>query len=116
MSSLVLLKNRVLEKNIQQVRDSLKNSANDQNKTIDDLRELIGNNFKNIFENTESLLFSVKENDKRYVEEFKKVEQVKEGLQGAKEDVAGISKQMNDLQGEMQTLIRLYQEFSKKKR
>lgn len=116
MSSLVLLKNRVLEKNIQQVRDSLKNSANDQNKTIDDLRELIGNNFKNIFENTESLLFSVKENDKRYVEEFKKVEEVKEGLQGAKEDVAGISKQMNDLQGEMQTLIRLYQEFSKKKR
>jgi uncharacterized coiled-coil protein SlyX len=115
ISTLILLKNRVLEKNIQAVRDGLKNSANDQNKTIDDLRELIGNNFKNIYENTESLIFSIQENDKKYIEEFEKVKEVKDTLENTQGQVNDLTTKLDQMQEKMIELIEINKQLTKKK-
>jgi hypothetical protein len=80
LTSMILLKNRVLEKRIQELTYILKKNSNDQNGAIDDLREMIGNNFKGILENTDNMIFSMEENDKKYMEKLSKVDIMKNML------------------------------------
>lgn len=103
LTSLILLKNRVVEKRIEQLTTIMRKSVNNQNKTIDELRELIGNNFKGLQENTDNLIVSVDENDKRYMEKLNEVEAIKNLIFLNSQEVKDVS-------------IRLQEDLNKRKR
>jgi CRISPR/Cas system CSM-associated protein Csm5 (group 7 of RAMP superfamily) len=77
---------------------------------------LIGNNFKNIYENTESLIFSIRENDKKYAEEFKAVREVQGSLMETKGDVQTMGVKMDEMQKQMESLVGMYQGLVNNKR
>lgn len=97
LRSVVLLRSRVLEKRIQEILQIFKKSSGNQNKLIDELREMIGNNFKTIQDDTQNVLFDMEENDKKYMSKFDDMNVIRDNLNVTNQEMNRVSQKLTDL-------------------
>lgn len=99
MSSLILLKNRTLEKSIGEVKETFRKMSSSQSNVMDDLKDVISGNSKEILENTENLIFTLESNDKKTNEKIERLMNLEGQIKEVQEQVAVLSNVLGGLSG-----------------
>ena len=81
LTSLILLKNRILEKSILQVRLDMKKSKSNQGKSLDNLKEVISDSNLELLEKTIGLETLMCNNDLKYMDNFLKFDNLERKIE-----------------------------------
>jgi hypothetical protein len=80
LNSLVSKRSRSHEAQIEEVFQMVRSNNTSQEKTVDDLKKVMGSNSKNVYENTESMLIKIEAQQKKIEVYLKKIEAVEKQI------------------------------------